>query len=99
MPIENRMKYHSMVYIYKCLKNLTSDHTSNLFQRITTENRRSARLNDDQKLIVPKIKNNFLKNTIFYSGVMLYNNLSYEIRNSFSLNCFKTKVSDLFNQF
>ena len=99
MPIENRMKYHSMVYIYKCLKNLTSDHTSNLFQRITTENRRSARLNDDQKLIVPKIKNNFLKNTIFYSGVMLYNNLSYEIRNSSSLNCFKTKVLDLFNQF
>ena len=100
MTIENRMRYHSMVYIFKCLKELTSNYTSKLFEKsITKGNRRSVRINDDQSLIVPQIKNNFLKNSIFYAGVMLYNNLSYDIRNSSSLISFKTKIFDFFNQF
>jgi hypothetical protein len=98
MPFEKRIQFHSVLYIFKTIRKMNAEHNHQIFQFISESgNRFSKRNNDDLTLVVPKIKNNFLKNSIFYNGINLFNDLSYDLRNSSNFRSFKTNVLSIFN--
>lgn len=93
---ELRIKFHSTVYIFKALHNLTSNMTSNLFTFATT--RYSSRINDNFKLSLLKPNNNFYMNSLFYNGIKCYNDLPLNIRSIEQISTFKSQVFDFFKQ-
>ena len=97
LPLKNRIGYHSVIYIFKSMNNLASNMSSNFFQYSKT--RTSNRLGDDLKLNLINPKNNFFINSLFYNGIKIYNDLSFEIRSSQTLNSFKTHVFNHFKTF
>jgi hypothetical protein len=78
MPFMSRIKYHSVLYIYKALNNLASTQSTNYFAY--NSNRISARTGDHKKLILLKPNINFYINSLFYKGIQIYNVLSLFIR-------------------
>jgi hypothetical protein len=48
----------------------------------------SRRVGDQMKLELPKMTSNFVKNSIFYIGAKIYNELNQETRNAKTLNSF-----------
>jgi hypothetical protein len=58
--------------------------------------RNKTKTSDSLKLIEPKIKNNFLKNTIFYKGIKIWNDLPLEVRSTQNYDNFCAEVKDYF---
>lgn len=93
--IESRIKYHSVLYIYKAMNGLASTLASGFFSY--TSNRRSARIGDNKKIELIKPNNNFYINSIFYKGINYFNSMSYVIRNSNTFSSFKRQAFPHFN--
>ena len=65
--------------MYKCINNLASVYLCNLFApRTPNYYFRNAK----KKLMLPKPRTDYLKRSFSYSGALLWNNLSEEIRTS-----------------
>ena len=83
-----------MILIYKCLNNLTSDTISNLFCKPVSVRNHSTRFASADNLSVLKPITNYLKRSISYKGVQLWNNLPCVIKKvivyMFSNLCAKT---------
>ena len=94
MRTEERIKFHSIIYIFKSINKMTSDITSNFF--IYSTNRRSGRISDDRKLILLKANNNFYQNSLFSKGIAIFNDLNYEFRSLTEFNFFRRLVIKLF---
>ena len=75
MNVEERHKYFTLILMYKCLKNLTSDTISNLFCKPVSVHNHSTRFASADNLYVLKPRTNYLKRSISYKGVQLRNNL------------------------
>lgn len=87
LSFENRIKYHSVIFIFKSMNDMTSTQSSKYFTY--SENRRSNRLSDDKKLKIIKPNNNFYINSLFYKGLQIFNNLSLNLRSIDNLANFK----------
>ena len=85
--IENRIKLHTVIYIFKALNGLASTLAQSLF--VFSNTRFSSRLSDGRKLKLIKSNNNFYNNSIFYKGITYYNELPLEIRSAERLSTFK----------
>ncbi len=92
-PITDRFKTHAVNFIYKSIHGLNAKHCKTFFNFVT---RYSSRTSDSLKLIEPKIKNNFLKNTIFYKGIKIWNDLPLEVRSTQNYDNFCAEVKDYF---
>lgn len=95
--LENRFNFHAVKYIFKATHNLASNNSSEFFNFISRVNKR---LGEDSKMLtVPIAKHNFLSNSIFYTGVKLWNSLPFIIRDSQNLNVFIKKTKEFYNIF
>jgi hypothetical protein len=95
--IENRLKFHATKYIYKATNGLASINSLDFFQ---TKRKINKRLGEDNKMLtIPKANYNFLKNSIFYNGVKLWNELPFEIRDSSSLKLFISQAKEFYKIF
>ena len=92
LPTRKRFELHTLCYIFKALNKLGSNVSSNYFEIVT---KFSQRTGDSLKLKLPNIKTNFLVNTIFYKGINIYNDLSFDIRNSDKFDVFKRHVMNI----
>ena len=72
--------------MYKCINNLAPAYLCNLFSPRTPN---YYFRNVKKKLVLPKPRTDCLKCSFSYSGALLSNNLSEEIRTSNSLGLFK----------
>ena len=94
MTIEKRIKFHSILYIYKSLNGLNSNNSNKFFEFTSHYSRRTS---DRLKLKVPNIKLNFLANTLFFKGIKAYNELPFNLRNLQNFRKFKTELMKIFS--
>lgn len=95
MTTENRIKCHSMIYIFKAMNNMASTLSQTFFSYSTT--RSSHRFSDNRKLKLIKPNNDFYYNSIFYKGIQVYNDLVCEIRSTERFSTFKRLIFNFFN--
>ncbi len=89
-----RRKKHKAILIVKTVNDLTPHYLRELFQsRSTGYNLR----NSENTLFVPKPRTNYGKRSFSYSGAVLWNELSQNMRVIGSLNQFKREIDNLFS--
>jgi hypothetical protein len=83
--------------IYKVLNNLTPEYL-NVFQYVSQVSLRLTRQSVNNLLFAPKATTKFYRRSYVISSCNLWNNMSNEMRESTSLEFFKTKyVNEYFN--
>ena len=91
MPINDYFVYRKCILTYKVLNNLTPEYL-NVFQYVSQVSSRITRLISVNNLIfVPKAKQEYYRRSFVISSCNLWNNMSNEMRESTSLEIFKTK--------
>jgi len=89
----NAIKFESMIYIFKSINGLNSEHSRDLFEiNVNRTSRRTGR--DGLYINEPKSTKNFLFNTIFCKGVKLWNSLPFDMRSETTIRAFKTRFKD-----
>ena len=75
--------------VYKSLNGLAPDYLKSMFTNRSAISTYSLR-NCEGKLAVPLPRTNFLKNSFSYSGALLWNSLTINLRQAQSLASFKS---------
>ena len=99
LPVKQRIKFKVLLLTYKCLNGVGPKYLCDLLK--TAKSTRSLRSSGKGLLIVPRTKQITYGNRGFYhSAPSLWNSLPLEIRNSSSLNVFKSNLKTyLFKQY
>ena len=85
------------ILTYKVLNNLTPEYL-NVFQYVSQVSSRITRQSVNNLLFVPKAKTEYYRRSFVISLCNLWNNMSNEMRESASLEIFKTKyLNEYFN--
>ena len=88
-----RRLYVKSVFIYKILNNYTAPTLKESVHKISEyENTYNLR-NTNTDLALPQPKKEFLKKSFRYSGALLWNYLTYEVKQAESLNSFKRLIA------
>ena len=79
--------------MYKIAYNIAPSYLINLFQmrNVSDDTISSLRSVANKNFLVPKPKLNLFKNSLTYSGAIIWNSIPLEIKNSSSLNIFVNK--------
>ena len=97
MPINDYFVYRKCILTYKVLNNLTPEYL-NVFQYDSQVSSRITRQSVNNLLFVPKAKTEYYRRSFVISSCNLWNNMSNEMRESTSLEIFKTKyLNEYFN--
>jgi hypothetical protein len=91
MPIQNALKYQTVLYIYKAINGFGSDFTQNLF-KYNTDRTGSRNHRDSHYINAPVVKIKCLENSVFHKGVKVWNSLPLDIRTERVFNRFKEKL-------
>jgi hypothetical protein len=94
IPFIERRNYFSSIFIFKCLKKLSAFRCHSFFN--LKENNRRTRSSTNNELMLPKSHLSGFLNSIFYSGVEIYNQLDVNLR---KIDNFKTFVRNLKNNY
>ena len=81
--------------VYKSLNGLAPDYMHSMFVNRNSINPYSLR-NTEGKLVVPKPRTNYLKNSFSYSGAVLWNSLPIKLRQANNLTDFRAGCAKLF---
>lgn len=92
LPFPQRVQYHTCIMVYKGLNDLAPDYINDLFIKTSEVHNRNLRSNDNAQLRVPQTRNNMYENSFAVSAAKHWNNLPTNIRNSDSLNHFKSTL-------
>ena len=84
-----RRSKHLGVAMFKTLNGFVPSYLKDLF--VTTDPKYKLR-NQENKLLLPKPRTNFSKNSFSYNGARLWNSLPTEIQTTVSLNKFKNDI-------
>jgi hypothetical protein len=90
MPINDYFVYKKYNLTYKVSNNLTPEYL-NVFQYVSQVNSRIIRQSVNNLLFVPKAKTEYYRRSFVISSYNLWNTMSNEMRESTSLEIFKTK--------
>ncbi len=96
MPIQNRVKFRSVTFVYKCLNGLTPDYMKDMFQKVSDVSQRTTRSSVNNQLYIPNRHLCVSRRALSYSGATLYNMLNDDIKSSVSLASFKHKAYKYF---
>ena len=98
IPFLDRRNYFCCVFIYKCLNRLNANKCHNLF-KIPSISERPLRTRSatNQEIVLPKSHLQCFLNTLFYSGIKIFNNLDINIRNTSTFNTFITYLKRFYN--
>ena len=84
--------------VYKIANNMVPKYVCELFERrfesIINTTPRSA---SNENFVIPRPKLSIFKESLSYSGSVIWNSIPREIKNSSSLNCFTNKVLQWMN--
>ena len=92
-PFINRRNYFASICIYKSLNKLSANLCHKIFKYKSSDYKTRSIHNSEVHL--PSSELECFRNSIFYSGVQIFNNISLEIRNN-SFNTFVTKLKNCF---
>jgi hypothetical protein len=85
-------RLENKLMMYKILNNHTAPNLNECFCKINTIQSNYDLRSSDTDLGLPKPNSEFLKKTFRYSGVMQWNHLSEDSKNSETLSSFKRKI-------
>ena len=91
-----RRSYHKAILVYKCLHSLVPNYFLNYFKKFS--NVHSYNTRHKNRLILPKVKYNFGKNTFIFSGVQVYNMLPDHVMKAESIHTFARLVRIVCNE-
>ena len=84
--LDTQSQIQEAVMVYKSLHGLTPNCLCSLFtQRYISYNLRD----NENKLVIPLPRTNFLKNSFRYNGAVIWNNLPPELRQAETINSFR----------
>ena len=95
MPVESRIKYNKAVFTYKTLNNMTPDYITKLLRPMSQTHSLNLRSSETGALYVPFSRTALYSGSFSCSAPKLWNSLPQAVRNSESLNAFKTNVKPL----
>ena len=87
MKIQDRILFKKAIFVYKSVNNEFPEYLSNLLTPKTNTNLRS---HTQQMLQIPKPRLEFFRKSFAYSGPKLWNQIPLNIRQSESVNSFKS---------
>ena len=96
MKIEERIKYHKCLLVFKCLKNEAPLYLTEKLHFLSEKNPYPIRNAISGNLIVPKPRTELYKKSFVYSGSLLWNEMPCSIRMAPSIYSFKGKVKEHF---
>ncbi len=88
--IKERVNIHKMCLAYKCRNGLVPQYLAETFSNVSGKHEHHTRAQIRQNLTLVKPKNDQLRRSFKYSGALNWNNLNPVIRNTTSLNIFKS---------
>ena len=91
--IENEIKKHSVMLVYKCVKKETCENCKNYYK---IQFRDRVTRNNNYLLQIPKTKLKYAKNGFFSMGVTLYNELPTKTQKIENFNAFRKDVFNLY---
>ena len=92
MRVDDRIKYHKYLLVYKSLRKEAPSYLTDKFNYISQDNPYSLRNVVNGNLQTPKPKTELFKKSFAYSGSVLWNNLPTSIRNIPTLGSFKENM-------
>lgn len=98
MTVENRIKYHKYLLLFKCMRKEAPQYLLQKFQLISVNNPYALRGVTHGNLIVPKPKTELFKKSFAYSGSVLWNGLPYEMRKVQNTYSFKQIIKQYLRQ-
>ena len=93
--LQTQRKIQKAVMVHKSLYGPAPDYLQPLFVNRSSVANYSLR-DTERKLAIPKPRTNYLKNSFSYTGAVLWNSLPIQMRQTNSLNHFKTACIDFF---
>ena len=92
IDFNKRKHFFSSIFIYRCLNNLSPNICKPFFKKKSSNY--STRSQNNQELDLPFSRLSIFQKTIFYSGIVFYNNLDLNIRNICNFKAFKRKLKE-----
>ena len=89
-PLQSRWKRINVTLIYKCVHHIAPEYLSN---RVSLQNYEYSLRNTLNKILLPKPKTNFKRNSFLYASAISFNSLPNEIRSINVLSTFKEKIN------
>lgn len=89
LSISQRIKFNAIVMIFKIKKGLLPNYLTNEINYVSNISNRTLRNSNDFRL--PNYRLNITRNSIFYEGLKMYNNLPYHLKEIECLSGFKNK--------
>ena len=99
LTVYNRINYHKVTLMFKCINNLAPEYLCSMFNSINENCPYGLRSATSNNLQVPCPKSEYFKRTFVYSGTNLWNSLPSNIKSLNNEICFKTKVKDYMLRF
>ena len=91
MPLQDRVTYRKACMVYKSLNGLAPKYMTDMFQYVHETHQRDTRTASQNKLSLPDGKHKDVYTKSFgYDSATIWNNIPSEIRNSNSLQSFKS---------
>ena len=91
LSIGERLFLKKAIMMYKSLNNMVPDYIIDKFEDVKTKCSYSLRSTKAGKLYLPKPRTDFKKNTISYSGPVVWNSLPSQVKGAESLSSFKNQ--------
>ena len=92
LPFNLRVTYFKCVFMFKCLKGLSSNFYCNTFKFACNSHNFNTRFSANNNVITAEVHTECFKHSLFYSSIIMWNNLPSDIKQSQSLSVFKKKV-------
>lgn len=89
LTLKELIKFNLGIYMYKTINNQLP-HLSPLIYWLTNTNVTRFALNNN--FILPKVRTNYGKQTVYFSGIAFWNTLPLDIKTSLTLNEMKNKL-------
>lgn len=94
--IHERIHYHKSLLMFKGVNNICPEYISSLFNSCSSMSSRvKLRSSKNNDLIIPRPKTEFFKKSLSYSGPKIWNSLDTCIKNSMSIQAFKSTYKSL----
>lgn len=94
LPVHKRLKYNKAVFIYKALNGLTPEYITSLLKPMAETHDRHLRSSVNGTLAVPRSRTSLYDRSFSVTAPRLWNSLPISLRNSSTLNIFKTNLTN-----
>ena len=98
LDMDSRRLKHGLTLIYKIVHDLALNYLRDAFSLVSEIHTRNTRSSNSNIWIKNSIKSKLHRNSYSFHMVKIYNSLPEDIKNSVSVNSFKTRIGKLLHE-